>query len=343
MTTNISYNDLPSVKFENKIKELIDYSIFESYKKNITEEGVIDNWVQSFQEKVEAYLTNSSDNLLLNNDKRCKHFNYLINTIINKVNSLSSNLGKKSEWSYKIKECRNKLFLSNNNILNCNENNKYIDEDYKILGNFCEDSDFIQRNFDEFQNSVHCPKIVEYMSTIKNRLLSVHESQILRGGIVPKIDEKCSTEFLDKIFPTINCNSSVKDSPQSDSHSSSVNHVGGDGANEKLMTQQATDHGELKTDRDELVTISEESELSDGQSSNTFNTVGLPIFGVLGCSFLLYKFTPVGSIFRSRIQNKGIIPINNDGYSTKQILSNIPNTNDIYSEKTQYKISYQTL
>ncbi|VUZ99897.1 PIR protein [Plasmodium vivax] len=338
---NISYNDLPSVKFENKIKELIDYSIFESYKKNITEEGVIDNWVQSFQEKVKTYSTDSSVDSSLNHVKRCKNFNYLLNVIINKLNSLSDNFVKRLEWSDIIRKS-NEIFFPSNNNLSCKHVYAYGKSDYKDLDTFCEDSDFIMKKVVEIRNSVNCQNIAKNMSNRKDNLVRVRDKG-MRGGMILKIDEECSIQFLDKIFPSITCNSSVKDSSQSDAFSPSVNHVDGDEASQELMTQQEPDHGNFTANREELVTTSGEIETKYSTSSNTLNTVGLPIFGVLGCSFLLYKFTPVGSIFRSRIQNKGIIPINNDGYSTNEVLPNIPNTNDIYSENAQYKIPYQTL
>ncbi|CAI7723993.1 PIR protein [Plasmodium vivax] len=296
MTSTISINELPSVKFEKEIKDLMNYTKLEKYDRGKTESDEIDRWIEAFQLKVEAYLKDSSNNLSLNNDKHCKHFNYLISTMINKVNSLSSKLGKKLEWSSKIKECRDKFFLSNNNEM-CKESNAYDDSIYKDLGNFCEDSVFIKENIVEIQNSDNCQSIFEYMSTIRDRLQSFHEHQRKRGGIIPEIDNTCNTKNLDDILPSITCNSSVQ----------------------------------------------HQSQLEEPSLVVKLDDIGLPIFGVLGCSFLFYKFTPVGSIFRSRIQNKGIIPINKDDYSTNEVLPNIPNTNDIYSENAQYKISYQTL
>ncbi|SCA81808.1 VIR protein [Plasmodium vivax] len=342
MTKNISYNDLPSIKFENEIEELMDYRTFKSYKKKETEEGEIDNWVQHFHLKLGTYSTDSSHNLSLNNDERCKQFNYLINTIISKVNSLSNDPLKRLQWSTKIKESRDKFFLSNNKLM-CKNSKAYVNSNYKDLGTFCEDSDFIQRNLVEIQNSVHCQKIVEYMSSIKDRLISVHELQRKRTGIIPKIDDNCSSKNLDDILPPITCNPNVEHPSPVEAPALSDELDDSEQSDKELLMQSPSASGDLKTDSQELVTTSEEIEPSDGRSSNTLNTVALPIFGVLGCSFLFYKFTPVGSIFRSRIQNKGIIPINNDGYSTNEVMPNILNTTDIYSENTQYKISYQTL
>ncbi|SCA60554.1 VIR protein [Plasmodium vivax] len=342
MTTPISENDLPSVKFENEIKKLINYITFESYGKNKTEEVVIDTWVQNFQSKVKTYSTDSSEYSSLNHEKRCKNFNYLLNIIINKLNSLSSKMQKQAEWSHNIKESTKKFFPSNNE-LNCKHISAYARSDHKDLGTFCEDSDFIKKNIVEIQKSVYCSNIANNMISRKNILINVRDKKGMRAGRILKIDDKCSIHFLDDIHPSITCNSSVHRQSQVEAPSLNDKLEDSGQSDDEFMMQPLPASGDLTTDRQELITTSAESEPIDGQSSNTFNSVALPIFGVLGSSFLFYKFTPVGSIFRSRIQNKGIIPINKDDYSTKQILSNIPNTNDTYSENTPYKISYQTL
>lgn len=48
-------------------------------------------------------------------------------------------------------------------------------------------------------------------------------------------------------------------------------------------------------------------------------------------------------MLQSYFQNKWNVPINQDDNSTEHILSNISNSNDIYSENIQYNVSYQTL
>ncbi|SCA59833.1 Plasmodium vivax Vir protein, putative [Plasmodium vivax] len=340
MTEPISVNDLPSVKFEKEINDLMNYSTFKTYEKNKTKEGEIDHWIEDFQEKLGAYSSDSSDNFSLNNNKHCKHFNYLINITISELHSLTGNIIEGFLWSDKIKQSRDKFFSSNN--LNCNEDYKYSDEDDKLLGTFCEDSDFIMKKKAQIQYSDHCQNIVDYMYTRKVNLIKVRDRG-KRGGIFPKIDDICSTEFLDTIFPSITCNSTVERQTQVDEPALSDELDVRENSSDDLVIQSIPVAGDLKTDRHRLVTTPEESETEERTSSNTLNLVALPILGALGCSFLLYKFTPVGSLFRPRIQNKGIVPINKDGYSTKQISSNIHNTNDTYSENTQYNISYQRL
>ncbi|KMZ96152.1 hypothetical protein PVNG_05798, partial [Plasmodium vivax North Korean] len=199
--------DLPSVKFEKEIKNLIDYSTFESYEKNITEENVIDRWVQSFQSKVKTYSTDSSVHFTLNHDKRCKNFNYLLNVIINKLNSLSDNIGKRSEWSDIIRKS-NEIFFPSNKNLSCKHVYAYGNSDYKDLDTFCEDSDFIMKKVVEIRNSVNCQNIAKNMSNRKDNLVRVRDNG-MRGGRILKIDNNCNTRILDEILPSITCNSNV--------------------------------------------------------------------------------------------------------------------------------------
>ncbi|SBS92858.1 PIR Superfamily Protein [Plasmodium ovale curtisi] len=73
------------------------------------------------------------------------------------------------------------------------------------------------------------------------------------------------------------------------------------------------------------------------------DSVSFPIWGVFACSSFLYKYTPLRPMLQSYFQNKWNVPINQDDNSTEHILSNISNSNDIYSENIQYNVSYQTL
>ncbi|KMZ81712.1 hypothetical protein PVIIG_05544 [Plasmodium vivax India VII] len=271
------------------MKDLMDYRKFESYEKNKTTEGEIDNWIKNFQAKLEAYSIDSSEDSSVNHYRRCKHFNYLINVTISKLNSLSDDMIKKLEWSNKIKKYRDQFFHSNNKILICNENNKYIDEDYKILGTFCEDSAFIKRRMNDIQSSVYCSNIANNMSSRKDILINVPGNKFTRGGRIINIDNECSIQLLDTIFHPITCNSSVESPSHVEEPVLSDNHVDDEQSEEKLVRQHAHGVSSSTDDNHGLVTTSEEIEPSDGQSSNTLNTVGLPIFGVLGCSFLFYK------------------------------------------------------
>ncbi|SBS89834.1 PIR Superfamily Protein [Plasmodium ovale curtisi] len=308
MTKDINENDLPSVKFEKDIKDRMNYIALEIYVKNQTEDDEIDNWIQSFQKKVEQYLTDSSKDSSFDHNKRCRHFNYLINKTISKINSLSDNFRKTAYWSKKIKDWRNGYYASNSN-LKCNKFNKYYGSDEKNLGTFCEDSSFINNKLTNIQNSVHCQKIVSVMSTRKNDLINVLV-QDSRGGRVTKINNECSTQFLDTIFTTFTCNSNVGRPFTSDELDSSAQHGVGEGSSEGLVSQTQLSFGSL----------------ADGSH------------GSITC-----QFTPFGSKILGYFRNKGDIPLNQDYEETAQMLSNTPNLNNMYSENMQYNLSYQTL
>ncbi|SBS99219.1 PIR protein [Plasmodium ovale] len=339
MIEGIRESDLPSIKFELEIKNLMNYKIFESFVKNETIDEEINNWIQSFQTKVEMYLMKLSENPSFDHDKRCKHFNYLINVTISKISSLSDNMFKTSDWSNKIKEWRKKLFSSNPS-LKCNISNIY-DSKKKILSTFCEDSDFIKSKLNDIQNSIHCNSILNNMSTRKDELISVHK-RYMRGNGFIIIDNNCSTQYLDTIFTSFTCNYSVDHVSESDSFSPSGKHGGGEKLGKVLMTQPLPSSGSLDNERKGPIKALGESETHNSSSSNYIGLVSLPILGISVLSFLLYKYTPLGSKIYSRFQNKDI-PINEDYEAKDQMLFNISNSNDIYSENMKYNISYQTL
>ncbi|SBT83813.1 PIR protein [Plasmodium ovale] len=339
--SDINENDLPSVKFEKDIKDRMNYSAFERYVKNQTEDDEIDNWIQSFQKKVEQYLTDSSKDSSFDHDKRCKHFNYLINTTISKITSLFDDLQKKADWSKKIKDWRDRYYGSNSKFT-CDNFNNYVSNNEKSLGTFCEDSFFINNKITDIKKSVYCQKIVNTISSRKGNLESLR-ARDERKGIFTKINDECSTQFLDTIFTSFTCNSSAERLMAPVVLISSAQHGDGQTSSEGLMIQPPPSFGSLVDESNGSITIPGESESSSDSSSNAIGLVSLPILGVLVCSFLLYRFTPFGSNFLGYFRNKGDIPLNQDYEETAQMLSNTPNLNNMYSENMQYNLSYQTL
>ncbi|SBT74329.1 PIR protein [Plasmodium ovale] len=336
MTEDINENDLPSVKFEKDIKDRMNYSALERYVKNHTEDDEIDNWIQSFQKKVEQYLTDSSKDSSFDHDKRCRHFNYLINRTISKITALSDNYGKTAYWSQKIKDWRDGYYRSNFN-LKCNTLNKYNDNDYKILGTFCEDSAFINKKLTNIKNSVHCPKILSAMSTRKDKLRTVRDMDV-RKKRYTKIDINCSTEFLDDIYTSFNCTPIVRSDPAPSVPISNDNQLDSKEHSEGLESKSPSPDGEFPVSGEEVLTVPEEN-----GENNSIGLVSLPILGVLALSFFLYKHTPLKSKFHTYFRNKGDILLNQNYEETEQMLSNIPNLNDMDPENIQYNISYQAL
>ncbi|SBS90084.1 PIR Superfamily Protein [Plasmodium ovale curtisi] len=342
MSEGISENDLPSVKFENDLKTLMNYTTLEDYVKKQTTVQDIDNWIQSFQSKVEQYLKDSSRDTSLDYDKRCKHFNYLIKVIISKIISLSHGIAKTGEWSRKIKDWIGKLYTSNPNLM-CKEINTYTTKDKKILGTFCEDSDFIKKKLNDIQNSNQCNSIRNDISSRKNELTIILQRETRKGGNYTKIDKECSINKLDTIFPFITCNSSVENASDEDAHTASNSHVDIGEYSDRLRTESSSSMKGLPDRKQGSLAIPGGSETNNDSSSNALVLVSIPIFSVFALSFFLYKYTPLRSKFHSYYRNRGDILLNKDYEETEQMLSNTQELNDMYSESMQYNLSYQTL
>ncbi|SBT72937.1 hypothetical protein, conserved, partial [Plasmodium ovale] len=254
---DISENDLPSVKFENELKTLMNYTTLEGYVKKQTTIQDIDKWIQSFQSKVEQYLKDSSGDTSLDYDKRCKHFNYLINITISKITSLSHGIVKTNEWSHKIKDWRN--------------------------------SDYIKKKISDIQRSKQCQNILKNISTRKELLTTIFEDEKGKARKYTEINEACSIKNLNTIFPSITCSSSIEPASETDAHTASDNDVDTGESSDRLRTQSSASSRDLSNFRRESFTVTGESESSSDSSSDAIGLVSLPIFGVLALSFVLYR------------------------------------------------------
>ncbi|SBS95010.1 PIR Superfamily Protein [Plasmodium ovale curtisi] len=337
MAEGISENDLPSVKFEKEIKELMNYSTLQSYAKNQTGLDVIDSWIQRFQTEVEQYLTDSSKDSSFDPDKRCRHFNYIIITTINKINSLSDDPMQIANWSKKIKNSRDKFF-SSNPWLNCNEYKKYTNQNMNILGNFCEDSDFIKKKISDIQNSNQCNSIRNNISSRKDKLAIILQAEMKKGSNYTSINNQCNINNLDSIFPFFTCiSSSNSEEPRSPL-------ISGDNPSDSKALQGTLRDGSPSPIRDLHHVEGEPLLISDKDGeNNTIGLVSLPILGILVLSFLLYRYTPLGSKFHTNFRNKEHISINQADEATDNILYNESNLGDNYFEKMEYNLSYQTM
>ncbi|SBS99174.1 PIR Superfamily Protein [Plasmodium ovale curtisi] len=342
MSEGISENYLPSVKFENDLKTLMNYTTLEGYVKKQTTVQDIDNWIQNFQTKVDKYLKDSSRDTSLDYDKRCKHFNYLIKVTISKITSLPHGMVQTGEWSHKIKEWIGKLYTSNPNLM-CEETNTYTTEDNKILGTFCEDSDFIKKKLSDIQRSKQCQNIIKNISTRKELLKTIFEDEKAKSRRYTEINEACSIKNLNSIFPSITCSSSIEPVSETDAHTASDNHFDTGESRERLRTQSSASSRDLSDFRKESLIVTGEGEPTSDSSSNAIGLVSLPIFGALAFSFVLYRYTPLGSKFHASFRNNEDISNNQDYETTNEMLSNISNSNDMYSRGMQYNVSYQTL
>ncbi|SBT55182.1 PIR Superfamily Protein [Plasmodium ovale wallikeri] len=105
-----------------------------------------------------------------------------------------------------------------------------------------------------------------------------------------------------------------------------------------LHTSSSLAHGDQ-----ESITVSGASETNNDSSSNSIGLVSLPILGISVLSFLLYKYTPLGSKFHAYFHSKEDNSINPHDEVTEQIMTNTSNFKDVYADNIQYDLSYQTI
>lgn len=237
---------------------------------------------------MEQYLTNSPNHFSFNNDKRCKDFNYLIIGIINQIDLLSDNMGRRAEWSDEIKKWRDDYFIRNTSTM-CNEHNKYSDYSLKPLFDFCEDNIFIQEKLEDIQISDKCESIITKMNEKKEELKQkrAHFERKIRFMNIPNIP--CSHTILDNYIPPINCTHITKPELEPGADVANDDQLGSGESGDRLRIPLSSSFGDFTDDRQRSSTLRGDSETNSDSSSNSISLVSLPIFGVLVCSFLLYR------------------------------------------------------
>ncbi|SBT57176.1 PIR Superfamily Protein [Plasmodium ovale wallikeri] len=336
-SSKVSKNDLPSVKFDKEIKDIIQYSVLEGYLTVYPSDEEINEWISQFKSNMEQYLAEPNWGRLPNRDKRCRDFYYITNDIKQKILMINGkDYGKKHNWKNEIEHFSNNYFFPTPSY-KCEKISLIYDNNMKMLDDFCEDSAFIKGKLDDIQNSVFCQIIFNEMFTRKGNVIKIQEYDE-RKQIYTEVYSTCSTKNLDIIYQVIDCNSTSE-------YESKTNDVGE--ADTHVVSQElgGAQRDALLSPIRELLDDGEESLIMTGDSgeNNTIGLVSLPIFGVLALSFLLYKYTPLGSKFHNYFRNNKDISIKQDYEETDQILSNTSKLNDTYSENMEYNLSYQTL
>ncbi|SBT56278.1 PIR Superfamily Protein [Plasmodium ovale wallikeri] len=337
MDQKISLKDLPSVKFENELKDKIQYKTLEDYvTRNPTDEQ-IDEWISNFESNIHTYLMEHSVQSLINEEKGCKDFNYFINDITQKIRSFrKEKVFEAHKWATRIKSW-NENYPKTNLSYKCNKNNIYYDDNLKKLYDLCIDSEFVNQNKHKLKNMHDCQSIIDNMSIRYNELVSIRQTLELKRTR-SKIPDTCSAKNLEKMLPNIDCKSITEQETRLDEFGPGADHLRREKLEGTARAQSWPGIGEIPNTGEDVLKIPGEN-----GENNSIGLVSLPILGVFVLSFFLYKYTPLGSKFHSYFQNKGNISINQDYEATNKMLCNTSNLNDMYSENIQYDLSYQTL
>ncbi|SBS93780.1 PIR Superfamily Protein [Plasmodium ovale curtisi] len=341
MGKNVQLSDLPSKKFNDLIK-CINYENLKGYNINTTTKEQIDSWIDEFKIKIEEYLSDKPLKELINNDKSCKDFNYIIEEIKQKIHTLFSNPAIQHILTEKIKDWRED-YLSRNTDLSCNANSKYRRRELKPFYDFCEDKIFIETKIGDIQKSMECKIIIADMAKRKDTLTPNREIIERQIKFTEVSGMSCSITILEDTFPPFKCTFNADDTLEPSAVTLSDNHRKDVLLGRAPRTQLSSSFGDLSDKGQESLEMSDESEIQNGSSSNDIGIASVPVVGILVLSFLLYRFTPLGTKLHTYLGNKVNIPINQNNDSSEQILSNTPNYEDTYSETMQYNLSYQTV
>ncbi|SBS93100.1 PIR protein [Plasmodium ovale] len=335
MEKNIQLSDFPSKKFED-LKKRINYELLQGYQKKTTTKEHIDHWIDEFKSKIDEYSRENSLKELIKNDKDCKDFNYIIEQIKQKIYSLVNGPGEQHMIKERIKQWRENYFRINTD-LTCKENDIYIKPQLKNLYDFCEDNIFIKEKLTEIKQSDKCQIIIDDISKRKDEL-KPKKDMFFRQITSTKINDiQCNPTILDNQFPFFKC------TPRAEPNAIITNgeHVNSRESGEKLLPELHFTSGELPGGEQISPTIRGQTDANSNSSSNAIGIVSLPILGVLVSSFLLYRFTPLGTKFLGYFLNKADIPLNQEGETTDQMLFNTSNLSDTYTENIQYNLTYQ--
>ncbi|SBT51020.1 PIR Superfamily Protein [Plasmodium ovale wallikeri] len=245
---SMTEDDLPSVKFENEIKHVINYSELESYVKNHTSDQEINIWIQNFKSKVGQYLTDSSKTSSFSYNKRCKDIDHLLNRIKDKLYSLTDELTKQFKWTDEIKFWGDDYF-KHDIYLKCKEHDKYMDPELKGLYDFCEDEIFIKSKQNDIERSFQCEKIIANMSARKEKLKPNREMFKRKFQLTPIPDIPCNPEILERTLPSYKCKFSDKRTLEGDTLSSDVNNDHSESLSRASRAQSPTSYGDLPDEK----------------------------------------------------------------------------------------------
>ncbi|SBT56374.1 PIR Superfamily Protein [Plasmodium ovale wallikeri] len=340
MGTSIKLSDLPSRKFDG-LKSSINYDILQNYATK-TASYADNHWIDEFTTKIEEYLRKQSLNELIKNDKGCKDFNNITQNIKDKISSLIKDNGIQFFLINKINSWRDN-YISLNIDLKCDKQNNYWNRELKHFYDFCEDKIFIETKISDIQKSEECKRIVQNI-TERRDALKINQSTLQRKIRSRSIDNMpCSHTILDSTFSSINCMSSSQLVSESGPHTARQKPVHGEETGEGSTGQPFHTATSLPHGAQESMTIINGGETNNGSSSNSIGLVSLPILGISVLSFLLYKYTPLGTKFHAYFHSEEDNSINPHDEVTEQIMTNTSNFKDVYADNIQYDLSYQTI
>ncbi|SBT56400.1 PIR Superfamily Protein [Plasmodium ovale wallikeri] len=302
------------------LKELPSYKTYEQFRKLVNENTCKENFtellnLQDQRSNIIAFCHNISgiiQHLIENKEgnyisENCPYVNFYIydrfKIMFHPYSQVTNKILSKIDFDWYL---MNEKLLKKKCSFNYGQNINEIDKwnDMKIIYDYKENYKYIKANTKDYET---CIKYEKYLNEVKK----IYEKK--NSECCKKDNNQCGIYFFkcktiehpDKLVQEINCSSLAKDySRETES----------DGNN------ASSDNGSLKTS---MVAIS-------------------PFIGILASFFFSYKFSPLGSWLRSKIQGVNIkdISYNED---TEESLAYESEYADINPNNIPYNISYKNI
>ncbi|SBT52016.1 PIR Superfamily Protein [Plasmodium ovale wallikeri] len=306
MTNNMRLEDLPSKKYNDELKKEIHYEDIDNHIEIDTFSSEDVFWKTTLYDHVRDYINNHIDLWPeINNNKRCRDFNNILDIILKKVKKkketkpkvsydlIASYINSSAEiylkpWEHVCK--RNSKFNEHNDDI---ENEKNVDD-------FCEDIDYIKKRFSEI-NSDNCKEIEDY---ITQQVRDFGETYTTLGNKYSNI------LGYYRFTSSAEINTIVE--------------------NLKSKCKELTAGALLAGDRGEMQNYS-------GRNASIVAVTSLS--GILSSALLLYKTTPFGSILNNVIQKRLKFGNNLNEEIDYETLEAIPES----SHNGSYNILYNTV
>ncbi|SBS89657.1 PIR Superfamily Protein [Plasmodium ovale curtisi] len=207
-TTDFSY--LPSVEFDKKFQEDIEYEKIKTFEVQKTKEDDLKAWMNKFKEKLREHLNKeyTSSNIDLR-QKRCRDLDYWVRDVQGKMSDLLLKDLRLLNYISSFKSEISTIFPIKGEF-GCE---RYQDNDANLevrkkLDDYCENREYIHGLMKTENNKNFCLKYSKYIRENEIFFLNNEESKCTNEYLNPKhciINEKCTIKNTPITFPEIKC------------------------------------------------------------------------------------------------------------------------------------------